>query len=47
MVDRKLFKKSLITTLLRKGFTANLFRKGLIENGEFDFKSLIPKPYPA
>ncbi|MDD4305161.1 MAG: hypothetical protein PHH67_01395 [Methanosarcina sp.] len=26
---------------------ANLLGKGLTENGEFDFKSLIPKPYPA
>ncbi|NLN43602.1 MAG: hypothetical protein GX152_05330 [Methanosarcina sp.] len=34
------FKKSLIKN-------ANLLGKGLTENGEFDFKSLIPKPYPA
>jgi hypothetical protein len=35
-----------ITTLFRKGLTANLFKKSLIEDSvTFGFESLIPKPY--
>jgi hypothetical protein len=38
IINLKPFLKSLIKTL---------FKKGLTENGGFDFKSLIPKPYQA
>jgi len=39
--------EGVITTLFEKGL-ANLFKKGLIENGAmFEFEDLIPKPYPA
>ncbi|MGI5992421.1 MAG: hypothetical protein ACOX79_08160 [Methanosarcina sp.] len=34
----------MITTLFKKGLTANLLRKGLIENGGVNFKRLIPNP---
>jgi hypothetical protein len=43
--DRKASGNGVITTLFKKGLTANLLRKGLIENGGINFKRLIPKPY--
>ena len=37
---------SVITTLFRKGLTANFFKKSLIKNSvTFGFKSLAPKPF--
>ncbi|NLN44348.1 MAG: hypothetical protein GX152_09375, partial [Methanosarcina sp.] len=37
-----------ITTLFKKGLTANFFKKSLIKNSvTFGFECLIPKPYPA
>jgi hypothetical protein len=53
LLSPQTFEKSLIktlcngviTTLFKKGLTANLLRKGLIENSGINFKRLIPKPY--
>ncbi len=47
-VDRKTPGYGVITTLFKKGLTANFFKKSLIKNSvTFGFKSLTPKPYLA